>query len=105
MSDIEIRLKRSMRALLDSQSPKYKRLVKGIKAYNKLDLNSISLEVRQLIETTMCSLNEVLGKYEIETFNDYKKISNSDLNFMIEAYIKLCNDIKAELNKTAEIQY
>ncbi|GAA4648787.1 hypothetical protein GCM10023116_10600 [Kistimonas scapharcae] len=100
VSDIEIRLKRSMRALLDSQSPKHKRLAKGIKAYNKLDLNSITAEVRSLIESTMASSNDILGKYDIETFDDYRKISNSDLNFMIETHIKLCNDIKSELQHT-----
>ena len=98
MSDLELRVKRSLRALLDSTSPRYKRIVKALKAFQGLDLGEISAEERTAIEGNMIKLNSVLEKYDLETFADYKKMSDADLNTLIKNQISLCNEIKS-INK------
>ncbi len=98
MSDLELRVKRSLRALLDSTSPRYKRIVKALKAFQGLDLGEISAEQRTAIEGNMIKLNSVLEKYDLETFADYKKMSDADLNTLIKNQISLCNEMKS-INK------
>ncbi len=94
MSDLELRVKRSLRALLDSTSPRYKRIVKALKAFQGLDLGEISAEERSAIEGNMIKLNSVLENYDLETFADYKKMSDADLSTLIKNQISLCNEIK-----------
>ncbi|MCP4486145.1 MAG: hypothetical protein GY820_02325 [Gammaproteobacteria bacterium] len=94
MSDLELRVKRSLRALLDSTSPRYKRIVKALKAFQGLDLGEISAEERSAIEGNMIKLNSVLENYDLGTFADYKKMSDADLNTLIKNQISLCNEIK-----------
>ncbi len=95
MSELEIRVKRSLRALLDSTSPRYKRIVKALKAFQGLDLGAISTAEKTAIEGSMVKLNAVLQKYDLETFSDYKKMSNTDPNTLIKNQIALCNEIKS----------
>ncbi len=95
MSDIEIRVKRSLRAIVDSYSPKHKRYVKAIKAFQGLDLGAITKETRSLIESNLVESNTVLANYELETFAEYKSISSEDMNTLIKNQIKLCNEIKS----------
>ena len=66
MSDINIRVKRSLRVLTDSSKPRHKRIVKALKAFQGLDLGSISKEAKVLIETSMVRFNSVLESYELK---------------------------------------
>lgn len=98
MSDIEVRVKRSLRSLMDSHTPRHKRYVKAIKAFQGLDLGAITKETRSLIESNLVKSNAVLVNYELETFADYKAISSEDMNTLIKNQIQLCNEIKAAIN-------
>jgi iron uptake system EfeUOB component EfeO/EfeM len=95
VSDLDIRVKRSLRALLDSTSPRYKRIIKSLKAFQGLDLGAISSDERSAIEGNIVKMNAVLEKYDLETFADYKKMSDTDLNLLIKNQAALCNDIKS----------
>jgi hypothetical protein len=95
MSDIEIRVKRSLRAVMDSHNPGHKRYVKAIKAFQGLDLGAITKETRSLLESSLVKSNAILENYELATFADYKSISSEDLNILIQNQIKLCNELKA----------
>jgi len=94
MSDIDIRIRRSTRHLSDSSIPKYKRVTKGLKVFKGLDLSSISSAVKSEIESTMLEVNNVTKSYELQTFQDYKTISDDDLSKIIQVQLKMCNEIK-----------
>lgn len=95
MSDLDVRVKKSLKALLDSQSPDYKRIVKALKAFHGLDLGAISVDARSLIEDNFVKLNVITEKYHLKEFSDYKSISKADLNMLIKNQIILCNGIKS----------
>ena len=100
MNDIDIRAKRCIRFLSDSSLPKYKRVVKGLNAFKGLDIGGISDDVRSEIESTIMDVNVVTMPYKLETFQDYKIISDSDLSKIIQVKIKMCNNIKQMTLKT-----
>ncbi len=95
MNDLELRIKKSVRTLSDSGIPKYKRVVKSLKAFQGLDLLSITADSKSEFESCMSLINFILQEYDLATFHDYKNISDSDLSEIIKIQLRMCNNVKS----------
>ena len=95
MEDLLKRLSQIKKELSNSRLPKYKRVVRAIKCLGGLELKNVTKDARILLEQSLSQLNRIVNGYEIQTFDDYEKISDRDINNMIQIQIKMCNEIKA----------
>jgi len=80
---------RARKELMKSTSPKYKRVLRAQKCFQGLSIDEMTNDARNKLENIFVKLNEIMGRYDLKTFQDYKKIADPDLDKMIDLHLKL----------------
>ena len=84
MSDLIRRAQQSRLLIHDPRLPKWQRVLQGLQAYSGLELTGMDEDVRGALETNLVDVNRVLGRYPLETDEDYQKISPEDLQQLLD---------------------
>ena len=85
MSDLLCRIENVKALVSDLSLPQWQRLLQGFQALSALDPNAISDEVHVRFEADVADVNRVLARYALEAAEDYRTISESDLQEMLDS--------------------
>lgn len=75
---------RAAKARLDDSSlPNWRRLPESLSALSGLELSRLSQDAKAKLEEQLVDINEITGRYTIETDEDYECISENDLDELL----------------------
>jgi len=94
MDDLALRVKRCTRHLTDSSLPKYKRVVRGLKVFQGLELTILDARIKTELEQSLLQVNQILHPYQFERYEDYRQISEDDLKQVLQIKMRMCMKIK-----------
>ena len=83
LSDITKRSRKAAAIIEDWELPMWKRLHLSLQAYQGMELSCLPGKVRKELEGNLLEINQVIAKYDIETFEDYEKIPANDLSKLL----------------------
>lgn len=70
------------------------KLIRGGQCLSGLNLKLLTPTMRQVFESKLSLSNQILQRYEIATWEDYGKISASDLSALINNLQSLCSQLQ-----------
>jgi hypothetical protein len=85
MSDLLCRIENVKALVSDLSLPQWQRLLQGFQALSALDPNAIPDQVHVRFEADVADVNRVLARYALEAAEDYRTISESDLQEMLDS--------------------
>lgn len=65
--------------LFESQHPHWKRVQNAMLCFKGMPIDHLPLKLVRRFQRTFASMNAILARYPIETWDDYQKISPDDL--------------------------
>jgi hypothetical protein len=83
MSDLILRSQEAL--AVDTSLPKWQRLHSMLQAFDGLELSLLDEDVRGEFESQLVSVNEVISRYDLESDDDYQKMSDADLDEALDA--------------------
>lgn len=83
----------SVESALLSDLPKKDRLIQASQRLSGLELNKLDTGTRKKFDRNLISGNRILSQYKIETFDDYAKISDQNLDELLDMMKRICSDL------------
>lgn len=90
MSELKTRINAIIQILTDTSS-KSNKVVAALRAFSEIDITHFDEQKTRSIYRDMTTINNITSRYpEIKTDEDYKIISDSDLNKILKNIRQLC---------------
>ena len=83
-----------MEEILLSEMPRAERVVKASQKLSGLEFSKLTISVRRNVERQFAFLNTILKQYPIQTFDDYRQITPTHLDQMIQGLKRVCRLLK-----------
>jgi hypothetical protein len=84
MSNLIHRSQKATSLAADAQLPKWQRLAQALQAFAGLELTDFPVATLEPFEADLAGVNQVLSRYALETVADYERISDADLDEMLQ---------------------
>ena len=81
--DAKQRARKALTELENNPQPPYKKVDRALSAFKGLILSSIPYNMRMTVESVMMIIQQIFNRYQIETIEDYRFISEDDLDEMM----------------------
>lgn len=85
--------RKAQMVLNDQAMPSYQKVHNSLLAFKGMVLSSLPLKTRKSVESVMLKIQQVFNRYPIQTFEDYKLISEKELNEILLNISGLCSEI------------
>ncbi len=96
MTDLQTRIN-SIIQIFANDLPKPDKVVTSLKAFSGLDIAHFNSHQTKSINKYLGKINNILSLYPIKTYDDYKIMSDSDLNKILKNIQELCLNLLVDL--------
>jgi hypothetical protein len=97
MLDLSARLVEMEKILLGTLLKKDK-IISALRTLSGMYLDELTPSVRKIIESNLVSINVILMRYPIKTFEDYSKIRERHLKKILTLIEAMCQELRAEVS-------
>lgn len=95
MTDLERRLGEAQAIATDESLPKWQRVAKALQVFGGLELTGISCNARSALEADFVAVNRVLAGYRLKKVEHYQRISDFDLQQILDIVNALASRVAA----------
>ena len=74
------RMARVLAIYAKAEGPKWQQTVEAMQSLKGQKLTGLPRRVRRHLDACLLKINKITAKYTLETFEDYKKLSDADLD-------------------------
>ena len=92
--------------IFDSKSSLAKKATDALQALSSMDITHATKENKKHLRQFPNKINTILGRYPfIKTYEDYEKVSEDDLNKILQHVQCLCLQLPANLRIAKQLKY
>jgi hypothetical protein len=93
MSDLVRRAKEVKSIVSDGSLPKSRRVPQALQALGGLTLTGLPIDERSTLEANLVNVNRILARYQLETFEAYDQMKDTDLQQVLDILAALASQI------------
>lgn len=83
MSDLLDRARKAKAIINDEAFPMARRATSALRSFSGFGLSGLPVDIRSTLESHLADVNRILANYDLETMDDYVKITDDDLSEML----------------------
>jgi hypothetical protein len=99
MTDLQTRIN-SILQIFANNSSKVDKVVSALKAFSGLDITHFTAHQKESINKYLSKINKITSHYLVKTYDDYKIISNPDLDKILNSVQELCFNLLVDLKSS-----